>query len=99
MFSPLMVTSANIASRGTSLFYLLNPTNPQSKIEISTNHFVRPHQHVRRNRQADLLGGFQIDDELELRRLLHRKISGLGAFEDFVHIVAARRNKSGVFAP
>ena len=29
----------------------------------SLNHFVRPRQHIRRNRQPNLLGGFQIDDE------------------------------------
>ena len=34
------------------------------------NDLIRPYQHVRWNRQADLLGGFQIDDELELFRLL-----------------------------
>ena len=38
----------------------------------SLNDFVRPRQHVRRNRQADLFRGFEVDDELELRRLLHR---------------------------
>ena len=47
---------------------------------MSFNHFIRSRQHVRRNRQADLLGCFQIDDELELRRLLDGKIGGLGAF-------------------
>src|SRR5882724_2583314 len=50
------------------------------------DHPIRPRQHVRRNRQADLLGGFQIDDQLELLWLLHWEISGLGALEDFVHI-------------
>src|SRR6266542_5148248 len=34
------------------------------------NDLVRPRQHVRRDRQADLLGGFQIDYQLELCRLL-----------------------------
>jgi hypothetical protein len=34
--------------------------------------FIRPHQHVWRNRKADLLRCFQIDDELELRWLLDR---------------------------
>ena len=53
---------------------------------ISSNYFVRPRQHIRRNRQADLLGGFQIDDKLEFRRLLHREIGGLSAFKDLVHI-------------
>ncbi len=32
---------------------------------------VRSRQHIRRNRQADLLGRFQVDDQLELGRLLH----------------------------
>ena len=50
------------------------PLNPKFEIRNPklSDHFIRPHQHVRRNRQADLLGGFQIDDELELRRLLDR---------------------------
>ena len=52
----------------------------------SLDHLVRSHQHVRRNRQADLLGGFQIDDELKLRRLLDRKVGGLGALEDLIHV-------------
>jgi hypothetical protein len=52
----------------------------------SLDHSVGPHQHVRRNRKSDLLRGFQIDDELEFLRLLHRKLSRLSAFEDLVHI-------------
>src|SRR5207253_9504499 len=35
------------------------------------NHLIRPRQHIGRNRETDLLRRFQIDDELELRRLLH----------------------------
>ena len=53
---------------------------------MSPDYLVRPRQHVRRNRQADLLGGFEIDDQLELRRLLDRKIGGFCAFEDFIYI-------------
>jgi len=34
------------------------------------DHPIRPRQHIRRNRQADLFGRFEIDDELELFRLL-----------------------------
>src|SRR6266508_4219472 len=47
---------------------------------------VRSRQDIRRNRQADLLCRFQIDDEFELLRLLDGKISGLGSFEDLVDI-------------
>ena len=63
---------------------------PQSKIRNrnpkSLDYSVRSHQHVGRNRQTDLLGRFQIDDELEFVWLLHGEIGWLPAFEDFVHI-------------
>jgi hypothetical protein len=36
----------------------------------SSYDLIRPHQHIGTNRQADLLGGFQIDDELKFLRLL-----------------------------
>jgi len=32
---------------------------------------IRPLQERRRNRQAESLGGLSVDDQLELRRLLH----------------------------
>ncbi len=50
------------------------------------NHLIRPHQNVRRNRQADLLGGFKIDHQLKLGRLLNRQIGGLGSLENLVNI-------------
>jgi hypothetical protein len=37
----------------------------------------RPRQHIRWNREADLVGGFQIDHQLKLGRLFDRKISGV----------------------
>ena len=43
-----------------------------------------PRQHVRRNRQADLLAGFQIDHQLELRWSLDRQVGGLGAIQDLL---------------
>jgi len=36
------------------------------------DHSIRSCQHIRRNSEADLLGGFKIDDQLELLRLLDR---------------------------
>ena len=51
-----------------------------------SDHPIRPHQHIRRNRQADFLCRFQIDDEFELLWLLNREIGGLSAFEDLVHV-------------
>src|SRR5262249_52337855 len=63
---------------------------------LSFDHFVRPRQHVRRNRQADLLRDFQIDDELELLRLLYREISRLGAFQDLVHVGGSTPEQVGI---
>src|SRR5215468_10453978 len=48
------------------------------------NHLIRSCQHIGRNREADLLGGLQIDHQLKLHRLLDRKIGGLGTFENLV---------------
>src|SRR5215831_2551805 len=50
----------------------------------SSYDFIRSRQQIRRHRQADLLGRFQIDHQLELHRLLDWNVCGLGAFEDLV---------------
>ena len=77
------------------LYRLFLMLSPQSKIQTvdvepseshSLDHPIRSRQHVRRNRQADLLGGLQIDHQLELGRLLDRQVGRLGAFQDFVHV-------------
>src|SRR5439155_574518 len=38
------------------------------------------------NREPEGLGGLEVDDQLELRRLLDGEVAGLGALEDFVHV-------------
>ena len=48
------------------------------------DHFIRSRKHVGRNPEANPLRRFEIDDQLELRRLLDWKVGGLGAFQDFV---------------
>src|SRR5258708_5728154 len=50
------------------------------------DHFVRSRQHIRWNRQADLLGGFQIDHQLKLCRPLDRQVTWLCAFQNLVHV-------------
>ena len=55
-------------------------------IPESSDNSVGSSENVRRNRQADLFSSFQIDHELELHRLLNRKVSGLGAFQDLVDV-------------
>src|SRR4029077_6450259 len=42
------------------------------------DHLIRPLQERWRNRQAEGLRGLEIDDQFELRRLLHRQVTRLG---------------------
>ena len=58
-----------------------------SNVEPLLNDFICPRQHIRRNRQADLLGRFEIDDQLKLLWLFHRQIGRLGDLQDFIHEV------------
>ena len=39
------------------------------------DHLIRSRQHIRRNRQAERLGGFKVDHEVELRWLLNWRAS------------------------
>ena len=72
---------------------------PSARSRLLIDHLSARRHHIRRNREIDLLRSFQIDDELELRRLLDGQIDGLGTFENFIHVVAARRSKSLKLTP
>src|SRR5512144_588596 len=50
------------------------------------DHPIRSRQHIGRNRKADVLGRFEVDDEFKLLRLLHREISRLRSSENLVDI-------------
>jgi hypothetical protein len=45
---------------------------------------IRALQQRLRDRQAERFGRLKVYDQLELRRLLHGEIGGLGALEDLV---------------
>ena len=47
---------------------------------------VRLKQEQRRNRKAEGLSGYQVDDELELHGLLHREVCRLDVFEDLIDV-------------
>src|SRR6516165_9405971 len=68
------------------LSFLALGSLPYALWGFSSNHFVRPRQHIGRDRQTDLLRGLEIDHQLELRRLLHRQIGGLSTFQNLVDI-------------
>src|SRR5262245_16626859 len=52
----------------------------------SFDHLVGSGDEGCRHVEAERLGGLQVEHELKLGRLLHRKVGGVGAFEDAVHV-------------
>src|ERR1700675_2359422 len=50
------------------------------------DHLIRALQERRGDREAERLGGLEIDDQLELLRLFDWKVGGLGALEDLVNV-------------
>src|SRR5215471_5525975 len=62
------------------MFFFALSTRRSSLAFFSSNNLIRSRQHVRRNRQADLFGGFKIDHKLKLHWLLHREIGWLSTF-------------------
>jgi hypothetical protein len=60
-----------------------NQFNPDiaAWISPSFDHLIRSHQHIRRNRQADLLGGFEVYYQLKLRGLLDGRSAGFAPFK------------------
>ena len=52
---------------------------------------IRPDQQRLRNRQAQQLGGLQIDHQLELGGLLDGEIGGFGILQDLVHVGRTKR--------
>ena len=65
----------------------------------SFDHLVGAQQERFRDCQSDRLGGRQIDDEIELGRLLDRKVSRLRAAQNLVDIVGSAAVRSGTLAP
>src|SRR5262245_37679298 len=76
------------------MFFSTLPTR-HSTLAPSFDHPIRSHQHIRRDRQADLLRGFQIDDKLEFLWLLHREVGRLSSFQDLVDVVSSAAEQVG----
>src|SRR5262249_45601554 len=52
----------------------------------SLNDLIRSRQHVRRNRESDLLGGSEIDHQFKFCWLFDWKVSGLCTFQNLVNV-------------
>src|SRR5262245_59542010 len=95
------------ASRSSRIIWLslfddmLTPSSKQpcqaarSSCARLLDHLIRPRQQGGRDRQAEGLGGFEVDDEFELCWLLDGKIGGLGPLQDLVHIASGAAEQIG----
>src|SRR5215467_5999260 len=75
----------NFSAYFSFLIFTLRPAQGMLLLFLF-DHSIRSHQHIGRDRQADLLGRFEIDHQFEFRRLLDWQIGGLGAFQNLVDI-------------
>jgi hypothetical protein len=62
--------------------HTIGPSTPAG----SFNHVIGSQRQGRRERQAEGLGGLEIDDQLELPRLPYRQIARVSALQDLVDI-------------
>src|SRR5215470_14194839 len=53
---------------------------------LSFDHLICSTQQRLRHGQAERPGGLEVDDQVELRRLFHGQVTGLGALEDLVDV-------------
>src|SRR5262249_43467655 len=62
------------------------PDRTSLRLAHSFDHLVGAGQQRRRHLQPERLGRLEVDDKLELARVLHRKIGGLPTLEDAIDI-------------
>ena len=56
---------------------------------VSFDHVISAGKKRRRHREADCLGGLEVDHQLEFRRALYWKVGGLFALKDSIDVASS----------
>src|SRR5258705_2250754 len=64
---------------------------PLPEVAILLDHLVGTEEERGRNDNTERLGGLEADDELELRRLLHRQIGRFRTLQKFGDLIGGER--------
>ena len=75
-----------VVSRKTDGFCILSPSRCIRKLVGLPDHLVCQDEESRGKGDSQSLSGLEIQDEIELHRLLEGQFSGWSAFEDLVHM-------------
>src|SRR5215813_11097237 len=71
--------------KGT-VFCIPFPSRCLRKLASSPDHLICLEKELRRKREAQRLGGLEIDDELKPHRLLHWQVGRRGTTQNFVDV-------------
>ena len=85
---PILRTRSPYCARAAS-GHAAAPPRSVMKSDVSFDQLVGAQEERLRNRQADLLGGLEIDHQHEFGRLLDGEIGGLGALQDPIDVGGA----------
>ena len=75
------------------------PDTQSSRSRQLIDHLIGAHEYRIGNLDAERLSGFHVNYQVELCRLLDRKVGGFRAFEDFIHQDGGVASMSARFAP
>src|SRR5262249_8722790 len=73
-------------SEHSSFLSVLFPCASTQNRKASLDHLIRPRQQRGWDREAERFGGLEVDDQLELRRLLDGQVGRFCTFEDLVDL-------------
>ena len=66
---------------------------------LSLDHLIGQSEYFGRDCPPQSVGGLEVDEQQEFRRLLDRQVGRLGAFQDLIYIIRSAPDRSFGSAP